>query len=168
MNNSLRENRLKKDFFFLKEKIRSTYLTDDAVLLPCFDNSTNFNDALRDMRSFSILMKGPPNGPYEEGVFKFDVIVPEEYPMVPPKVTCATTIYHQNITNSYVCVETLQSGWSPALGLYQLFMSIYAVMFTPNNHTIAKQITEKDLEKHDKHVSKATEITKKYAIYNPA
>jgi ubiquitin-protein ligase len=161
---------LQKDFAMFKQYVCNTYESEDAVLFPILENCS-LEEAFSDMNNFAVLMKGPVNSPYEGGIFKFVVTVPEKYPFDPPKVLCETKIYHPNITNKYICVETLKDGWSPSLGFKQLFMSIYAVMFTPNRHEgTVKEITEKDLEKHDAFIKKAanvtSEVTEKIEITN--
>ena len=124
--------RLKKDFALLKKYIFDNYEDDDAILFPSCKEEESFDSAFLDMKNFTILMKGPVDSPYENGLFEFQTVIPDKFPIVPPKVKCKTEIYHPNINSSFVCVETLNSGWSPSLGLTQLFMSIYAVMFAPH------------------------------------
>ncbi len=40
---------------------------------------------------------GPEGTPYEGGMFECELYLPEEYPMVPPKVLFRTKIFHPNI-----------------------------------------------------------------------
>ena len=40
---------------------------------------------------------GPEDTPYENGVFRLNIRVPERYPFEPPNVTFQTKIYHPNI-----------------------------------------------------------------------
>ena len=40
---------------------------------------------------------GPSDSPYEGGLFKLELFLPDEYPMVAPKVLFRTKIYHPNI-----------------------------------------------------------------------
>ena len=40
---------------------------------------------------------GPEGTSYEGGMFHAELFLPEEYPMVPPKVLFRTKIYHPNI-----------------------------------------------------------------------
>ncbi|KAL6655777.1 hypothetical protein ACP70R_006603 [Stipagrostis hirtigluma subsp. patula] len=49
------------------------------------------------MRYFNVMILGPSQSPYEGGVFKLELFLPEEYPMAPPKVRFLTKIYHPNI-----------------------------------------------------------------------
>ncbi len=48
-------------------------------------------------RHFYVKIAGPMETPYEGGLFSAEVYLPEEYPMVPPKVLFRTKIYHPNI-----------------------------------------------------------------------
>lgn len=45
-------------------------------------------------------MSGPPETPYEEGVFSMRLTFPAEYPFKPPEVRFTTPIYHPNISRS--------------------------------------------------------------------
>ncbi|MBA0624927.1 hypothetical protein Godav_010195 [Gossypium davidsonii] len=38
------------------------------------------------MRYFNVMILGPTQSPYEGGVFKLELFLPEEYPMTAPKV----------------------------------------------------------------------------------
>ncbi|MQL75463.1 hypothetical protein Taro_007808 [Colocasia esculenta] len=38
------------------------------------------------MRYFNVMILGPTQSPYEGGVFKLELFLPEEYPMAPPKL----------------------------------------------------------------------------------
>ena len=42
-------------------------------------------------------LKGPPDTPYENGVFVIDIQIPEQYPLQPPVVRFETTIFHPNV-----------------------------------------------------------------------
>jgi ubiquitin-conjugating enzyme E2 N len=170
------DRRLKKDFAALKKYIFDNYEDDDAVLFPNCKEGASFDSAFSDMRKFTILMKGPKNSPYENGLFEFETVIPNDFPMKPPRIQCKTEIYHPNINKNYVCVETLSTGWSPTLGLKQVFMSIYAVMFTPHgseNKNPVKKLTEKDFKSHDRFLKKASDTTARVSnaqaivVYNP-
>ncbi|KAL8507716.1 hypothetical protein ACS0TY_018308 [Phlomoides rotata] len=39
------------------------------------------------MRYFNVMILGPTQSPYEGGVFKLELFLPEEYPMAAPKMT---------------------------------------------------------------------------------
>jgi len=48
-------------------------------------------------RHFYVKIAGPSETPYEGGMFEAELFLPEEYPMVAPKVLFRTKIYHPNI-----------------------------------------------------------------------
>lgn len=62
----------------------------------------------------------PGEGYWKEGIFIFHVMIPEEYNIKPPHVSCETKIWHPNISeNGEVCLSLLRehtldgSGWAP-------------------------------------------------------
>ncbi|XP_002733783.1 NEDD8-conjugating enzyme UBE2F-like [Saccoglossus kowalevskii] len=80
----------------------------------------------------------PEDGYWAGGIFHFQIEVPEEYNMLPPKVKCKTKIWHPNIAeNGDICLSLLRehsldgTGWSPARklkdiiwGLNSLFLDL--------------------------------------------
>lgn len=67
-----------------------------------------------------ILNVTPDEGYWTGGKFKFDINVPEEYNIVPPKAVCHTKIWHPNITEAgEICLSLLRQnsydglGWAP-------------------------------------------------------
>jgi ubiquitin-conjugating enzyme E2 N len=48
-------------------------------------------------RHFYVKIAGPADSPYEGGLFALELFLPEEYPLVAPKVLFRTKIYHPNI-----------------------------------------------------------------------
>eukprot|EP00475_Leptophrys_vorax_P045883 TRINITY_DN9683_c0_g1_i2.p1 TRINITY_DN9683_c0_g1~~TRINITY_DN9683_c0_g1_i2.p1 ORF type:complete len:114 (-),score=11.09 TRINITY_DN9683_c0_g1_i2:453-794(-) len=68
------------------------------------------------LRYFNVMILGPSQSPYEGGIFKLELFLPEEYPMAPPKVRFLTKIYHPNIDKlGRICLDILKDKWSPAL-----------------------------------------------------
>ncbi|XP_072181022.1 NEDD8-conjugating enzyme UBE2F-like [Diadema setosum] len=80
----------------------------------------------------------PEEGYWKGGRFKFELTVPEEYNIVPPRVRCKTRIWHPNITEEgQICLSLLRehsmdgTGWAPtrtlkdvAWGLNSLFTDL--------------------------------------------
>lgn len=60
-------------------------------------------------RHFDIKIDGPENSAYYGGVFKLELFLPKDYPMVPPKVHFLTKIYHPNIDRfGRICLDILK------------------------------------------------------------
>ena len=84
-------------------------------------------------RHFNVQISGPSQTPYEGGLFTAELYLPEEYPMVPPKVLFRTKIFHPNIDKlGRICLDILKDKWSPALQIRAVLLSIQALMSAPN------------------------------------
>jgi ubiquitin-protein ligase len=44
-------------------------------------------------------LKGPSDTPYEGGSFVVDIVLPTEYPFMPPKMKFDTKVWHPNISS---------------------------------------------------------------------
>ncbi|XP_061542474.1 ubiquitin-conjugating enzyme E2 2-like isoform X1 [Phycodurus eques] len=76
---------------------------------------------------------GPPDSPYQGGVFFLTIHFPADYPFKPPKVAFTTRIYHPNInSNGSICLDILRSQWSPALTISKVLLSICSLLCDPN------------------------------------
>ncbi|XP_047094764.1 ubiquitin-conjugating enzyme E2 36-like isoform X2 [Lolium rigidum] len=77
------------------------------------------------MRYFNVMVLGPAQSPYEGGVFKLELFLPEEYPMAAPKVRFLTKIYHPNIDKlGRICLDILKDKWSPALQIRTVLLRL--------------------------------------------
>eukprot|EP00656_Telonema_subtile_P019062 TRINITY_DN2035_c0_g1_i1.p1 TRINITY_DN2035_c0_g1~~TRINITY_DN2035_c0_g1_i1.p1 ORF type:complete len:151 (-),score=24.25 TRINITY_DN2035_c0_g1_i1:330-782(-) len=93
-------------------------------------SATPFEDNLR---YFNVIIAGPSESTYEGGIFSLELFLPEDYPMVPPKVRFLTKIYHPNIdVLGRICLDILKDKWSPALQIRTVLLSIQALMSSPN------------------------------------
>ncbi|KVI10464.1 Ubiquitin-conjugating enzyme, active site-containing protein, partial [Cynara cardunculus var. scolymus] len=117
------------------------------------------------MRYFNVMILGPSQSPYEGGVFKLELFLPEDYPMAAPKVRFLTKIYHPNIDKlGRICLDILKDKWSPALQIRTVLLSIQALLSAPNpddplSENIAKHWKSNEVEA----VETAKEWTRLYA-----
>jgi ubiquitin-conjugating enzyme E2 N len=84
-------------------------------------------------RYFDVMIEGPGGTPYEGGLFKLELFLPEEYPLEPPKVRCLTKIYHPNFDRiGRICLDILKKSWTPALNIRTTLLSIQSLLCEPN------------------------------------
>ncbi|RZC38088.1 UQ con domain containing protein [Asbolus verrucosus] len=84
-------------------------------------------------RYFHIVMAGPQDSPYEGGLFRLELFLPENYPLSPPNVRFLTKIYHPNIDKlGRICLDILKGQWSPVLQIRTVLLSIQALLSSPN------------------------------------
>ena len=86
-----------------------------------------------DLYKWEATIIGPEKTPYESGVFKLEILFPNNYPFKPPKIKFITRIFHPNI-NRYgnICLDILDKQWSPALTINKVLLSISSLLSDPN------------------------------------
>merc|ERR1712071_479848 len=85
------------------------------------------------MMHIKAYLQGPPDTPYESGLFLLDVNFPTDYPLMPPKINFTTRIWHPNISSvtGAICLDTLSTEWAPALSVYTCLLSIRSLLAAP-------------------------------------
>mmetsp|Transcript_9636 Transcript_9636/g.23689 ORF Transcript_9636/g.23689 Transcript_9636/m.23689 type:complete len:149 (+) Transcript_9636:147-593(+) len=118
-----------------------------------------------DMFNWQATIMGPPDSPYQGGVFFLNIAFPTDYPFKPPKVNFVTKIYHCNVhSNGSICLDILKDQWSPALTISKVLLSISSLLTEPNpNDPFVPEIAQLLLRDKQKHDSMAREWTQKYA-----
>jgi ubiquitin-conjugating enzyme E2 N len=116
-------------------------------------------------RFFDVMIAGPKDSPYEGGLFKLQLYLPEDYPMVPPKVLFMTKIYHPNIDFlGKICLDVLKTNWSPALQIRSVLLSIQCLLSEPNTaDPLNEQVNEHWLRDKNDAQKTAREWTLKHA-----
>ena len=86
-----------------------------------------------DLFHWTASIMGPPDSPYDGGVFFLNLHFPTDYPFKPPKINFTTKIYHPNInSNGSICLDILRTQWSPALTVSKVLLSICSLLTDPN------------------------------------
>lgn len=118
-----------------------------------------------DARHFFVKMSGPADSPYEGGMFKLELYLPTDYPMVPPKVLFRTKIYHPNVDKlGRICLDILKNKWSPALQIKAVLLSVQALMSAPNcDDPLDEAVADHWKSDENGAIQKAKEWTAQYA-----
>merc|ERR1711982_44838 len=108
---------------------------------------------------------GPSTSPYEGGIFKLELFLPEEYPMCPPKVRFLTKIYHPNVDKlGRICLDILKDKWSPALQIRTVLLSIQALLSAPNpDDPLDNNVAELWKSNEPEALKRAREFTQSFA-----
>ena len=107
-----------------------------------------------DLFHWQSTIMGPKESPYEGGIFFLNIHFPTDYPFKPPKVQFTTKIYHCNVNNNgSICLDILQSQWSPALTISKVLLSVCSLLTDPNpDDPLVPEIArlyKTDRQKHD-------------------
>ncbi len=112
-----------------------------------------------------VILKGPKDTPFENGVFKISINMPQDYPFKPPKMIFKTRVYHPNIaSDGSICIDILKDQWSSALRLNSVILSISDLLANPNpNDPLVPDIARQYSTNRDLYNKNVVEYVKKYA-----
>ncbi|SPQ26978.1 5f924631-72e4-4524-8e52-f9148fa17587 [Thermothielavioides terrestris] len=74
---------------------------------------------------FYVRFKGPAETPFEGGVWKVHVELPDQYPYKSPSIGFVNRIFHPNIDelSGSVCLDVINQTWSPMYDMINIFES---------------------------------------------
>jgi len=96
---------------------------DDITLIPGEAN----------LYEWTAFIKGPPDTPFEGGIFQLGIVVPDTYPLEPPKVYFFTKVFHPNVhfKTGEICLDLLKSAWSAVYTLQSVCRAIISLLSSP-------------------------------------
>jgi ubiquitin-conjugating enzyme E2 D len=119
------------------------------------------------LHHWSATLLGVQGTPYFGGAFALKIVLPEDYPMKPPKINFTTPIFHPNVVlkSGLVCLNILGLDWSPALTISKVLLSILALMGDPNfDDPINRSAASMYRQNKKFFIKQAREYTKTYAF----
>ena len=115
-------------------------------------------------------IEGPPDTPYEGGVFWIDVRYNQhDHPFKPPKLRFLTRIYHPNINSrGHICLDILLDQWHLGLTISQVLVSICSLLDDPGlTDPLVPEIAEIYCKNYDLYSQNARQYTARYAMADP-
>ncbi|CCU75266.1 ubiquitin-conjugating enzyme E2 [Blumeria hordei DH14] len=120
------------------------------------------------LRYFDVSIHGPNQSPYEGGIFKLELFLPEDYPMTPPMIRFLTKIYHPNIDKlGRICLDVLKGKCRNLLRILQLLTNTIcqALLGAPNpDDPLSAEVAKKWKENEPAAIEIAKEWTRTYAM----
>ncbi|XP_076126831.1 uncharacterized protein LOC143106446 [Alosa pseudoharengus] len=85
-----------------------------------------------DFTFWKILMQGPPDTPYENGVFELYCQFGDAYPVKPPLVRFITPVYHCNVNNvGRICHNIFDRNYSANITMREILNAVYGLLIAP-------------------------------------
>uniref|UniRef100_A0A8C6SDS6 UBC core domain-containing protein n=1 Tax=Neogobius melanostomus TaxID=47308 RepID=A0A8C6SDS6_9GOBI len=113
---------------------------------------------------WKVLMEGPPDTPYESGVFELFCQFGPDYPVKPPTVRFITPIYHCNINNvGRICHNIFDRGYNAHITMRDILDAVYGLLIAPEPQDPLDSILAEEYltsrQKYDEEAKKHTETS---------
>lgn len=122
-----------------------------------------------DMTSWRVLIRGPADTPYKDGVFDLSVNFPATFPHNPPDIVFTTRIWHPNVNpDGDICMSRLkknvEDGWDLRQTMGPMMTSIQMLLANPNpSDPLNGEAAHQYETDRDAYNTKASEMTESFA-----
>ena len=84
-------------------------------------------------RNWWAIIIGPEGTPYHGFKLTLNITIGDNFPFNAPQVCFTANIWHPNVgTSGNICLDILNSNWTPALKLSSVLLSISSLLNDPN------------------------------------
>eukprot|EP00182_Erythrolobus_australicus_P003815 CAMPEP_0185834070 /NCGR_PEP_ID=MMETSP1353-20130828/4229_1 /TAXON_ID=1077150 /ORGANISM="Erythrolobus australicus, Strain CCMP3124" /LENGTH=193 /DNA_ID=CAMNT_0028532423 /DNA_START=229 /DNA_END=810 /DNA_ORIENTATION=+ len=116
---------------------------------------------------FFVKFHGPKDTPYEGGVWKVHVELPESYPYKSPSIGFINRMYHPNVDemSGSVCLDVINQTWSPMYDLTNIFEVFLPQLMTYPNPTdpLNGEAAALQMREPERYNEKVREYVRRYA-----
>ena len=115
-----------------------------------------------DIMKWNAVIFGPSDTPFDEGTFNLTLEFSEDYPNKSPVVKFQSKMFHPNIySDGSICLDILQSRWSPTYDVSAILTSIQSLLSDPNPNSpansLAAQLYKENKREYEKRVKACVE-----------
>ena len=120
---------------------------------------------------WKVVLIGPPDTPYNRGLFIISIQFPDNYPYSPPKIKFKTPIYHVNVNSGGGLSQEIGKPmlsilrlWKPEYKIKDVLVSVYSLFYMNNNDCAFSPSMSEELRNNKPlYEEKIKYFTRKYA-----